>query len=266
MYNNKLFDYLTDVYPEIYSDSGSLVVSLEYGNGQSNIENYYFSLSSSNVFLEKNKVLYSRDGKIVEVKYNKIDLSDIFFSDLINDDKNNITCSSNPSGEHNCNILYNNKMKEIKVSNSTCPAFDMKLNEGVIKLFCSPPKNYSNYIYYKYVNGDFLFFKYESSFGGNDNLVDKLSYESDVPYLLTLKKDLHTNIYMNSIPRLGFIKDKTFLFNKNWKRSQMYLIKNDKVLVLSNKKDDFGKEWLRVFFQGKKNIDMWIKADSVYLN
>ena len=46
----------------------------------------------------------------------------------------------------------------------------------------------------------------------------------------------------------------------------MYLIKGDKVLILSSKIDGNNQEWYRIFYSGKKDIDMWIKADAVYLN
>ncbi|WP_018652812.1 hypothetical protein [Actinobacillus capsulatus] len=194
----------------------------------------------------------------------------IFFScctnsiGLTKENKNYVNCNSDSFGNHECQMQYNGRNELFKVYYDICPAFNVNINNDIVEVFCSPLRDYSNYIYYKNINNDLLFFKYDSAFGGDDNLVEKLSYETHSPYLLTLRRSFYDDVKINNIPKIGFIKSKTFLFDKNGNKTNMYLVKGDKVLILSKKNGD--KEWYRVFYQGKKDLDMWIEADSVYLN
>ncbi|MDC2826245.1 hypothetical protein PHA51_09420 [Rodentibacter pneumotropicus] len=196
----------------------------------------------------------------------------IFFSfytdsrEFVEKRENLVTCSIDSFGNHECLMKYHGKNETFKVKYDTCPSFDISINSDVVEVFCSPVRDYSNYTYYKYIDDDLLFFKYNSAFGGNDSLVDKLSYKTDSPYLISLKKNFYDDMKNNTIPQLGFIKSKTFLFDKNGSKSKMYLVKDDKVLILSSRIDKANKKWYRVFYSGKKDIDMWIEADQVYIN
>ncbi|WGE59466.1 hypothetical protein [Actinobacillus equuli] len=184
--------------------------------------------------------------------------------ELTEENKNYVNCNSDSFGNHECRMQYNGRSELFKVNYDICPAFNVNINNDIVEVFCSPLRDYSNYIYYKNINNDLLFFKYDSAFGGDDSLVEQLSYETHSPYLITLRRSFYNDVKMNNIPKVGFIKSKTFLFDKNGNKTKMYLVKGDKVLILSKKNGD--KEWYRVFYQGKKDLDMWIKADSVYLN
>ncbi|WP_205767002.1 hypothetical protein [Aggregatibacter actinomycetemcomitans] len=163
-------------------------------------------------------------------------------------------------------MQYYGRNEFFTVKYEACPAFNINIDNDIIEVFCSPVKDYSNYSYYKYINGRLLFFKYDSAFGGNDNLVDELSFQTTSPYLISLKKDFYDDMKNNTIPKVGFIKGKTFLFDENRKKSKMYLVKGDKVLILSSQIDRANKEWYRIFYPGKKDIDMWIEANSIDLN
>ena len=46
----------------------------------------------------------------------------------------------------------------------------------------------------------------------------------------------------------------------------MYLIKGDRISILDEKIDEHGEKWYFINYKGKKEINMWIKADSVDLN
>lgn len=83
-YSEKLFNELDDVFPDMRIEDNMIVIDFEYGNGQSNIEKYYFSVSSNNVYLNKKEMVYSRDGKLRKIKYNKVDIKNVAFSKLIN--------------------------------------------------------------------------------------------------------------------------------------------------------------------------------------
>ena len=60
------------------------MIDFEYGNGQSNIERYYLTTSSGNIYLDKKDIIYSRSGKPKEIKFNNINIKDVEFSKLIN--------------------------------------------------------------------------------------------------------------------------------------------------------------------------------------
>ncbi|WGE86462.1 hypothetical protein [Actinobacillus equuli] len=83
-HSQKLFDGLDDVFPDIGIEDNMIVIDFEYGSGQSNIEKYYFSIYSNNVYLNKKEVVYSREGKPKEIKYNKVDIKNVAFSKLVN--------------------------------------------------------------------------------------------------------------------------------------------------------------------------------------
>jgi len=46
----------------------------------------------------------------------------------------------------------------------------------------------------------------------------------------------------------------------------MYLIKGDRVHILEERIDEHGIKWFFINYKGKKEINMWIKSDSVDLN
>ena len=62
------------------------------------------------------------------------------------------------------------------------------------------------------------------------------------------------------------IKEKSYLYSDNLMKSNMYLIKGDKVKLLKDKLDDKGIKWYLINYKGKKEINMWIKPDSIDLN
>lgn len=84
VYSDKLFNDLEEVYPEISADGDMFVIQFEYGNGQSNIERYYLTSASGDVFLNRKNIVYSRSGKPKNIKFKNINIKDIEFSKFIN--------------------------------------------------------------------------------------------------------------------------------------------------------------------------------------
>ena len=69
-----------------------------------------------------------------------------------------------------------------------------------------------------------------------------------------------------SLPDEVSIKtDKALLYNQPNKNSNKYLIKGDKVKIFYHYIDN-KDEWYLINYKGRKEINMWIKADSVDLN
>jgi len=64
---------------------------------------------------------------------------------------------------------------------------------------------------------------------------------------------------------LLFIKNKSYLYKIPNKKTKMYLIKGDKVTLLDEKTDDLGQKWYFINYKGKKELNMWIKAEAVDL-
>ncbi|WP_457748948.1 hypothetical protein [Sulfurimonas sp.] len=78
--------------------------------------------------------------------------------------------------------------------------------------------------------------------------------------LIFQKKSLYPNRKSKSN-----IVNKAFLYKhpKENKKTKMYLIKGDKVTLLDEKTDDTGQKWYFINYKGKKDLNMWIKAETV---
>ena len=59
--------------------------------------------------------------------------------------------------------------------------------------------------------------------------------------------------------------NKTYLHKIPNKKTKMYLIKGDKVTLLDEKTDASGQKWYFINYKGKKELNMWIKAEAVDL-
>nr|WP_242649535.1 hypothetical protein [Rodentibacter pneumotropicus] len=60
-------------------------------------------------------------------------------------------------------------------------------------------------------------------------------------------------------------ENKALLYNQPNKVSNKYLIKGDKVKIFYEYRNN-NEDWYLINHKGKKDINMWIKADSVDLN
>ena len=104
------------------------------------------------------------------------------------------------------------------------------------------------------------------------------------PYSDSTKKEY--SIILNELSKLKLINEKNYLekvinrkigatstvINKSYLyssigvKSGIYLIKGDRISILDEKIDERGEKWYFIHYKGKKEINMWIKADSVDLN
>lgn len=90
------------------------------------------------------------------------------------------------------------------------------------------------------------------------NKLSKLNLEKEKRYL---EKVVFDNGILSKI-----VLDKAYLYNSNSSKSNMYLIKGDKVTILDEKIDESGKKWYLINYKGKKDINMWLKSDAIDLN
>ncbi|MBN6069653.1 hypothetical protein HYE53_00540 [Aggregatibacter actinomycetemcomitans] len=87
-----------------------------------------------------------------------------------------------------------------------------------------------------------------------------------------LFSDLCSNFY-NGInfsfscnEKLYRVNDKSYLYKYPNFRTKLYLVKNDLINIIDKKVDDNKQTWYFINYKGKKQINMWLKADSVDLN
>ncbi|WP_314791696.1 hypothetical protein [Aggregatibacter aphrophilus] len=131
---------------------------------------------------------------------------------------------------------------------------------------------------------DYVFFKKNSNLFINVKTYDKNLFFSayDNKSILIINYDISSEgillgekymrceylderINSSSCKEIGFINKKSHLYTSPNGISKMYLIKGDQVIIndvryLKNEK------WYLINYKGKKEINMWIKADSVDLN
>ena len=84
VYSEKLFAELGDVYPEINKSGDLFTLDFEYGNGQSNLERYYFNVHSHEVYIIKKDIIQSRTGESKVIKFKDLNIKDAEFYKLLN--------------------------------------------------------------------------------------------------------------------------------------------------------------------------------------
>ena len=101
----------------------------------------------------------------------------------------------------------------------------------------------------------------DEHFAQYKRIIELLREEKEYLLLSFLVKKL-------SISKDKEIRIKTYLYNNPYDRdkTKLYLIKGDLVSILDEKIDEHGEKWYFINYKGKKEINMWIKADSVDLN
>ena len=73
--------------------------------------------------------------------------------------------------------------------------------------------------------------------------------------------------YLNNVNDCFYlVLRKSYLYDLNRRKTSMYLIKGDRVKIIKTAFDADGTRWYFINYKGKKEINMWIKADSVDLN
>ena len=76
---------------------------------------------------------------------------------------------------------------------------------------------------------------------------------------------LNESINTSSCKEIGFVNKRSYLYTSPNSISKMYLIKGDQVII-NDVRSLKNEKWYLINYKGKKEINMWIKADSVDLN
>ncbi|WP_150539438.1 hypothetical protein [Actinobacillus vicugnae] len=61
------------------------------------------------------------------------------------------------------------------------------------------------------------------------------------------------------------VSEKVFLYKIPNQITKIYLVRGNKVTILEEKIDESNQKWYFINYKGKKNINMWIKAEDVDL-
>ena len=80
------------------------------------------------------------------------------------------------------------------------------------------------------------------------------------------EKNYLEKVINGKIGATSTVINKSYLYSSIGVKSGMYLIKGDRISILDEKIDERGEKWYFINYKGKKEINMWIKADSVDLN
>ena len=80
------------------------------------------------------------------------------------------------------------------------------------------------------------------------------------------EKNYLEKVINRKIGAASTVINKSYLYSSIGVKSDMYLIKGDRISILDEKIDERGEKWYFIHYKGKKEINMWIKAESVDLN
>ncbi len=200
-------------------------------------------------------------------------MSEVTVEGYLNDDdlKDYIQCGaydeSSDTIDYKCILNVSREEKKVfdVVDNNECRYFGLSIPEkGIIKVNCGVYIN-SNEYYYMNNGNDWILFKYEYFSGVNSPDDEGDSFIVDSNVLKSLKRSLFYDVggTGNRMISMGYIKKKTNLYDKNYNKEKMYLIKGDKVLVLDATEDSKNNKWYQIYFKGKKEIIAWVKSNNV---
>ncbi|MCQ9122246.1 hypothetical protein BKG95_06725 [Rodentibacter pneumotropicus] len=239
---------------EKISDNDFIKLEKIDANDKINIYNY----NSSNASYSVSSIKYDYNKKVfiqerleyvnhcsycsdLETRYCSINkpkiISKIDFQDISNDEI--------------CYSTYEDRFKDLEFTNLSDLVNSFNLNRQYMKSFSNKDIDRILNRFHKNKNDNIIQY---------NKLIDLLKYEREYSFLSYLNKKL-------SILENGTIKAKSYLYknpNDNDK-TNLYLIEGDIVSIL-DKKSSSDKMWYLINYKGKKEINMWIKADSVDLN
>ncbi|MDG2961356.1 hypothetical protein P7L91_10985 [Bisgaard Taxon 10/6] len=176
-----------------------------------------------------------------------------------------IKCESNDTLNYYECMLQDIKNKEsdkIIINSYYCPYLSMNMEKkDILQVGCHAAKYISSYFSYKKENNNWFLFKYEYLHGPETPEDEGDSFIIDSNYLKGLKRSLFSD-FKEYVISYGIVNKKTYLYTDKNKKTPMYLINGDKVLILdkSNKNNNIK---YRVYYQGKKDIDAWIDGDNI---
>ena len=115
---------------------------------------------------------------------------------------------------------------------------------------------------YKLIDDNLLLNKYEYYYlGSGPSEVDEFIIDNLVSFRRNISTDISDN--GNRMFSLGYVNKKSYLYNENYNKTDMYLVKGDKVLIFDVKKDSKNNKWYKILFPGKKSITKWMRSYNI---
>lgn len=112
------------------------------------------------------------------------------------------------------------------------------------------------------IDDNLLLDKYEYYYlGSGPSEVDEFIIDNLVSFRRNISTDISDN--GNRMFSLGYVNKKSYLYNENYNKTDMYLVKGDKVLILDVKKDSKNNKWYKILFTGKKSIIKWMRSYNI---
>ena len=195
--------------------------------------------------------------------------------------KDSFNCEDNSTGKLNLSITSNNNSGILSykyIGEYDCPTFPRPYGVSGGKLYLSNGKKLeSKVVLSQNENLDSLIAKeiiimntgdcesatLPSNIFIDNNKVAFSGFYDDEHKLLFCDKSISYPLrYLFSSK---VIYKKSYLFSNISNPTKMYLIKGDKVTLLDEKTDDSDQKWYFINYKGKKDLNMWIKAEAVDL-
>ena len=242
----------------ILKNSDDDIISVSTNNSDDRIDVYDSNASSSSYYVFS--VEYDRNKKIFLQKRFEYVAPCSYCTDL----KTEYCSNTQPK------VISNIDFSQWKEKDAVCytshegenKVIEFKNLDALIKAF------YSNRQYMKSFScGDIESvvdrFPSKNNYNNYQKIMSLLKLENEYSLVSCLNNYLDANVSNKS----GIVKYKAYLYrNPNSKdKTSLYLIKGDVISIL-NKKNDNGEMWFFVKYKGKKEINMWIKADAIDLN
>ena len=111
------------------------------------------------------------------------------------------------------------------------------------------------------IDDNLLLDKYEYHYVGGPSDFDNFIIDNLVSFRRNISTDISDN--GNRMFSLGYVNKKSYLYNENYNKTDMYLVKGDKVLILDVKKDSKSSKWYKILFPGKGNIIKWMRSYNI---
>lgn len=180
------------------------------------------------------------------------------------DMESKVSCSQSDSMSYQCELkLGSNYYNTIHIKdNNECGEFSIvPISKDKISIECGFD-GISNIYTYKLIDDNLLLDKYEYYYlGSGPSEVDEFIIDNLVSFRRNISTDISDN--GNRMFSLGYVNKKSYLYNENYNKTDMYLVKGDKVLILDVKKDSKNNKWYKILFPGKKGIIKWMRSYNI---
>lgn len=176
-----------------------------------------------------------------------------------------VYCNDSDSINYQCELILGDNYHNILSikDNNECGSFNITpVSKDKIIVECGF-NGISNIYIYEMINSNLLLTRYEYYYSGSSSESDDFIVNKD--NLLALNRDVSDDIGIdgNKMVSVGYINKKSYLYDKNYNKTKMYLVNGDKVLILGVKKYNKDNKFFEILFLGKRVVKGWINSSDV---